>query len=140
MSAGCIGRLIRRVRRARLDNAGLAAVEFGMALPVFLLFVFGTIEFGRILWSKHALDYAAEQSTRYALANPDATTGEIQTYAEGQLMTVDRSAVTVTVVQENLNGIDYLSVTMAYPFQAILPFLPLGSFSLTGVSRIPLDT
>ena len=136
---GRAARFIRRLRGALADRGGIAAVEFGLALPVFLLFIFGTIEFSRVLWSQHALGYAAEQAARYAIANPSATTDEVRTYAETQVMTVDKSAVTVTVVQESLDGISYLTVTVAYPFQALLPFVPLGSLSLTGLSRIPLD-
>ena len=66
-------------------------------------------------------------------------TGEIQSYAQNQLMTVKKSAVTVTVAQENLDGIDYLTVRLAYPYQAMLPLLPFDSLSLTGISRIPRD-
>ena len=131
-------RLIRRAGQGLADRAGMSAVEFGLALPVFLLFVFGTIEFGRVLWSQHALGYAAEQAARYALANPSATPTEIETYAEGQIMTVEKGAVTVTVAPETFDGIDYLTVTVAYPFEAILPLIPLGGLSLTGVARIPL--
>lgn len=139
LTAGRAVRFIRRLGGALADRGGIAAVEFGMVLPVFLLLIFGTIEFSRVLWSQHALGYAAEQAARYAIANPSATTEEVRTYAETQVMTVDKSAVTVTVAQESLDGIDYLTVTVAYPFQAILPFVPLGSLSLTGLSRVPLN-
>lgn len=136
-----IGQRFLRGARALLTNRdGLAAVEFGLALPVFLLMVYGTIEFGRLMWSDHALDYSAEQGVRYALANPLATNSQIKTYAESQLMTVDKSDVTVTVGPEVLDGITYLTVTVVYAFQAILPFVPFGSISLTGTSRIPTAT
>lgn len=138
-AAGCGTGLLHRMRDALASRSGAAALEFGFALPVFLLFVFGTIEFGRVLWSEHALGYAAEQAARFAVANPSATTGEIQSYAQNQLMTVKKSAVTVTVAQENLGGIDYLTVRLAYPYQAMLPLLPFDSLSLIGISRIPRD-
>jgi len=56
------------------------------------------------------------------------------------LMTVDKSDVTVTVGPEVLDGITYLTVTVVYAFQAILPFVPFGPISLTGTSRIPTAT
>lgn len=135
--AGIAG-AIRHLRKALADRRGVAAVEFGLTLPAFLLLVCGTIEFSRVLWSQHALGFAAEQATRYALANPSATSVDIQAYAEGQLVAVDASTVTISVTQETLDGIDYITVSVATPFQSILPLVPLGSFSLTGISRIPL--
>ena len=134
------GRLRHAARALVASRDGLAAVEFGLALPVFLLMVYGTIEVGRLMWSDHALGYSAEQGARYALANPLATNSQIKTYAESQLITVDKSAVTVTVGSEVLDGITYLTVNVVYPFQALLPFVPFGSVALTGISRVPTET
>jgi len=130
-------RFSQRVRGFLKNCAGNAAIEFGMAIPVFLLFVFGTVEVGRFMWSENALDFAADQAARFALANPSASNNDVKTYAEGQVITVKGSEVTVTVSNELLDGINYLNVTVTYPFQTLLP-VPLGSYTLTRVSRIPL--
>lgn len=135
---GCGVRFSRRVRGFFNNCAGNAAIEFGMAIPIFLLFVFGTVEVGRFMWSEHALNYAADQAARFALANPSASNNDVKTYAESQVMTVKGSEVTVTVANELLDGIDYLNVTVTYPFQTLLPYVPLGPYTLTRVSRIPL--
>ena len=135
---GCSVRLSRWARGFLNNCAGIAAIEFGMVLPVFLVFMFGTIEVGRFMWSENALDYAADQAARYALANPSASNNDVKTYAESQVMTVKGSEVTVTVANELLDGIDYLNVTVTYPFQTLLPYVPLGPYTLTRVSRIPL--
>lgn len=133
-------RPVGAVRRALASRDGVAAVEFAFAISVFIVFLMGVVEVGRALWTEHALDYAAEQATRYVLGNPDASNVDIQNYAESQLMTVDIGAVTVTVVDEVLDGISYLTVKVAYPFQASVAFVPLGSINLTGVSRIARNT
>lgn len=135
---GCGASLRRWVRALANNCAGSTAAEFGMAIPIFLLFVFGTVEIGRFMWSEHALNYAADQAARFALANPSATNGDVKTYAESQVVTVKGSEVTVTVNTEMLDGINYLNVTVSYPFESILPYLQLGPFTLTRVSRIPL--
>lgn len=125
-------------RRCLTNCSGTAAIEFGLVLPVFLSLVFGTVEFGRFMWSGNALDYASEQASRYALAHPSASHSEVQTFAETQVMTVNNSEVTVTVTDETLDGIDYLKVTVTHPFETLLPLVPLGPFTLTRVSRIPV--
>jgi Flp pilus assembly protein TadG len=133
----CVVAASRWTRRCLVDRAGTAAVEFGMVIPVFLAMVFGTVEFARYMWSEHALDYAAEQASRYALANPSASNTDVKTYAENQVMTVNESKVTITVVDENLDGIEYLKVTVTHPFETLLPLVPFGPFTLTRVARIP---
>jgi Flp pilus assembly protein TadG len=130
-------RLGETVRGCLTDRAGIAAVEFGMVLPMFLLFLFGTVEFGRFMWSENALDYAADQTARYALANPSATTSDVKTYAESQFTTIDKADVTVIVADELLNGINYLKVTVTHPYETLLPLVPFGPFTLTRVSRTP---
>lgn len=43
---------------------GATAVEFALVLPMFLMLVFGAIEFGRLLWTKEALQETAIAGAR----------------------------------------------------------------------------
>jgi Flp pilus assembly protein TadG len=43
---------------------GTSAAEFAMILPVFLLFVFGLVEFGMLLFTTNQLHWTAEQAAR----------------------------------------------------------------------------
>jgi Flp pilus assembly protein TadG len=54
-----------RSRRGREE--GSAAVEAAFALPVLMLFVIGSIEFGRVLWTYHTMLLAVEEGGRYAM-------------------------------------------------------------------------
>lgn len=45
---------------------GSATVEFAMVLPILLLFIFGIIEFGRVLSVQHLLNTAAREGARMA--------------------------------------------------------------------------
>ncbi len=74
------------------DRSGATAIEFALTLPVFLLFVFGLVEFSRVLWTNNALEYGAEQAARYALANPTASASELQTLAASQVPTLNAAA------------------------------------------------
>ncbi len=46
--------------------------------------------------------------------------------------------MTVTVTYDTTNGVNFVTVTTSAPFSTILPFVPLGSFNLTGSSRMPV--
>jgi Flp pilus assembly protein TadG len=43
---------------------GTTAVEFALVAPMFLMLVFGAIEFGRILWTEQALQETAIAGAR----------------------------------------------------------------------------
>jgi Flp pilus assembly protein TadG len=43
---------------------GSAVIEFAMVAPIFLMLVFGSIEFGRLLWTQQALQQAAIAGAR----------------------------------------------------------------------------
>lgn len=54
--------------RLHLNDAGAALVEFALALPLFLLLVFGLIEFGRYVAVSTAVETASREAARYASA------------------------------------------------------------------------
>jgi Flp pilus assembly protein TadG len=52
------------VRLLADGESGSAAIEFALAAPLFLMLLFGTVEFGRLLWVKQALQEAAVAGAR----------------------------------------------------------------------------
>ncbi|MBM7866194.1 hypothetical protein GTO89_05425 [Heliobacterium gestii] len=53
------------------DRRGQALVEFALILPLFLMLLFGVIEFGRILWHHSHLDQAARETLRLVSIGAD---------------------------------------------------------------------
>jgi len=58
-------RLVLRLLRC---NAGATAAEFGMVLPLLLMFLIGTIDVGRFLWTANRAEKATQMGVRYAVA------------------------------------------------------------------------
>jgi Flp pilus assembly protein TadG len=78
---------------------GLAAVETAILLTVYLLFLLGIFEFGRLFWIQTSLQHAAERAARCAIVTPaTCTRSNVTTYAAGEVygMTVPPSAFTYT--------------------------------------------
>ncbi len=80
----------RRVQSAMGDRAGGALIEFAVALPVFVMLLFGIFEFGRTLWIQNALHYSVQQAARCATINvtlcgngTSATQSQVQAFAAG---------------------------------------------------------
>jgi len=57
--------MIRRLIRA---DTGSTAAEFGMVLPLLIMFLLGTIDVGRFLWTCNRAEKAVQMGTRYAVA------------------------------------------------------------------------
>ena len=127
-----------KLRRTLFDRSATAAVEFAMTAPALLLFLLGIVESGRALWTGSVLQFATEQASRYALANPTATDSQITSVATGQLPSVDSTKVTITITRDSVNGVNFLTVNASYSFAPVSSFIPLGTIPLSGQSRVPL--
>ncbi len=127
-----------RLRRFGRDRQGIAAIEFAVGAPLFILFIIGLIEFSRFLWTDNALSYAAEQAARYALANPTATPTQIQGVAASQVPTLNANAVTVTISYDTANGVQFVTIMVSTPFSSITGLVPIGNITLTSSSRMPV--
>lgn len=65
------------------DDHGAAAVEFALLLPIILLILVGTIEFGLMMFTQEVLTNASREAARAGIiqAIPKPTIGEIQAVA-----------------------------------------------------------
>lgn len=82
--------MIRFFCRAARDSSASVAVEFALLLPVYIAVIFGIIEFGRMIWIRNTLEFAAEQAARYgAVRSASATAATIETYARSQMLGID---------------------------------------------------
>ena len=64
-------------RAKRNPRRGVAAVEFALLLPVFVLLVLGTIEATSMIFLQQSLEIAAYEGARIALV-PDSTDGNVE--------------------------------------------------------------
>ncbi|TAK02453.1 MAG: pilus assembly protein [Chloroflexota bacterium] len=58
----------RECRRAK-GGAGQALTEFALVIPIFLLVLYGIIEFGRYVYTVQVLNNAAREGARYAIVH-----------------------------------------------------------------------
>jgi len=126
-------RLFRRYRRAA------AAVEFAVVAPVFLLLVFGMIEYGRMVMVYQVITNASREGARAAVLD-GATTNSVTTAVNDYLTTGAVSGATVTVSPDPPSGAqngDPVTVTVSIPFSQV-SWLPspmyLGSRTLSSAT------
>lgn len=63
-------------QRARRTDAGGALVELALVMPVLVLVLVGTIDFGRVFHTSQALNDAARAGAQYGAQSP-ATSGDL---------------------------------------------------------------
>jgi Flp pilus assembly protein TadG len=120
-----------------MDKNGSAAVEMAIVLPVFLAFVFGIVEFGRLVWIVNDLHYAVEEGARCAAI--DCATGAT-TKASNAVTAVSIPAASFVVAA--CNGGVGKQVSIAYSFTFITQsfLLPNTGLTLTAQSCQPTST
>lgn len=116
-------------RRFLSAQDGAALVELAFALPIFLLLVWGVIDFGRLLWTANSLASAVREGARYAavLPSPSGSTGAIQGVVERMFSPLGGPALTsseVVVLDSTATSGNVTVQVKNYPFPTITP---LGS-------------
>ncbi len=119
---------------------GATAVEFALVAPVFLVFLLGTIEAGRALWIKSSMQFAVEETTRFAMVNTGATTSALETMALSKIPGLNVApAITFTATSSSSGGKNYMKVSASYDFKAVVPLVNALTITLTASSKVPLN-
>lgn len=116
-------------RLCRRNRAGAAVVEFAFVAPVFFLFVFGMIEFGRMVMVQQILTNASREGARVGVLD-NASTSSVTTAVTNYLTNSTINGATVTISPNPPSGAGYgqpVSVTVSVPFSQV-SWLPSPMF------------
>lgn len=131
--------IAQKVCRCFANDRGVAAVEFAIVLPVFIMLVMGIVDFGRIYWVKSSMQFVVEQSTRHAMVNSDITEAALETYAYAQEASVSGSGAVFDATIDASGAVNFMTVTGTYTFNFITPLvgstLTLNAKSVTPISE-----
>jgi Flp pilus assembly protein TadG len=134
--------MARGVRRAQ------AVVEFALILPVYMLILGGTIEFGRAFFAYSQLLQAVQDGVRYGavLHKTDSEmTTRVQQAAPGGAsdtvtiaMTASPTDNTVVLPADRRRG-NLLRVTGQHNQRIAVPILPISAFALTANASMVIE-
>lgn len=120
---------------------GSVIVEMSIGIPVLIILAIGMIDLGRGIAARAALGHAARAAVRYAsvrstTSDDPVTTSKVQTYVRNHVEGLDPSMITVTPSwsPNNTRGAT-VHVALSYPFEPIVPFIPVDSIWLTTSSE-----
>jgi Flp pilus assembly protein TadG len=127
----------RRASTAGRRDAGAAAVEMALLMPLLLLLVFGIIDFGRMLNAQITVTEAAREGARAASLSPSQNPSVIEADASARVNRVAAGFNATTTVVSNCIGNpapgDDATVQVTYQFKFATPvgffagLLPNGS-------------
>lgn len=84
-------RLISSLFRFGRERGGNASAEFALALPLLMIFTFGTVEVGRMLHDLHVVKESVRDAARYLSRVPATCSGGAGTFANANDVTVGKA-------------------------------------------------
>jgi Flp pilus assembly protein TadG len=139
------------------SERGAVALEFALVAPIFLILVFGIIEFGRAVWLYDGVSAGAREGARYGISNklegavprhlhcagirdaarartPDLDLADADIKIEYRLpgsATVLNCDTDQTALSTSLVNATRIEVTVNAEFDLNLPLVPLGPFTIS---------
>ena len=113
-----IGKSVKTRKPRRSDRRGASVVEFAVVAPVFIVLVFGMIEFGRMIMVQQLLTNAAREGARTAVIG-DSNTNQVKSIVENYLddTSVDKDAITVAIYVNGSEEIDPTEAATGSPIK-----------------------
>lgn len=128
---------------------GAAVIEFAIVLPVLVLLLFGTIEFGLLLYNQQVITNASREGARAGIVaqtprvTPQAISGVVTNYCGGRLITFGDSATAGPYVSVSSTGTTFgsdLTVLVTYNYNfLVLSNLGFGQQVLRGQTVMRLE-
>lgn len=116
----------------RLDQRGLASLEFAVVASVFFMLMLGSVEVGRYLTTVQSLRNLTGEAARAALVAYNGGTPWSAATVKGLVPFLDSSKVSLTVTPAPPACSSHLiTATASYPFTSIVPYFSSVNGSLT---------
>ena len=120
---------MKQLRRRR--RRGAAAVEFALVAPLFVMFAFGIIEFGRAMMVQQIMTNATREGAREA-ALPEATADSVKSSVLDSLAgsSVDVSVDNITVSPDPATAFnnEQITVSLTVPYEDVT-WIPISYIS-----------
>jgi len=126
-----------RVRRRRgRPYHGQALVEFALAATIFLLLLFGILQYGYVYYTMGSINNAAREGARYGSVHPSDVPA-IKNIVKGRsALRFTDNDIQVTFPDGNSQAESRITVTVSYRIVSFFPGLKAFTSSKTSTMRI----
>jgi Flp pilus assembly protein TadG len=129
---------VKSFRSLRHCRAGTTSVEFAIISTILMLVTFGVIEFGRGLNIRNQLSLAADYGARKILIDTQISDGSIETEIRSAFAAPAPTLLQVTLGTETVDGLQFRTVTLSYPFTLLIPGVLNKAIDLRVARRAPV--
>jgi Flp pilus assembly protein TadG len=113
-------------------------VEFALIGFVMIVATLGAIEFGRALYVRNNLSYAADRAARRGLIDKTATTAQLENEARSAFSGSDPTQLTVSIVSETVDDVPVRTISLGHTIKLLIPGLTTRGVSMNVSRRIPV--
>ena len=112
-------------RRLGRNEDGGPAIEFAIVAPVFIAVCLGVISLGYAFQVRNEMAHAVDAGIRKVMMDPTIADDDLVTAIKDVFIESDPDNLTVTLTESTIDGIDYRSIAVSYPFtRIVIPGLP----------------
>ena len=128
----------RELKRLLSDERGANLVEFAIALPVLVLFIYGIFTVGLVFQANAGMQHALGEAARYATIYPTPTDTQIQAkITAGKFGVQNGTFGTPTITTNTTDKSKTITVTYSQPTDFL--FFPGPTVSLTRSKKVYLS-
>jgi Flp pilus assembly protein TadG len=128
---------VKSFRRLRYCRAGSTSVEFAIISTMLLLVTFGVVEFGRGLNVRNQLSQAADYGARKILIDKQISDSALESEIRSAFAATAPTLLRVTIGTETVDGLQFRTVALSYPFTLLIPGVLSGAIDLRLARRTP---
>jgi len=112
-------------RRLGCDEDGGPAIEFAIIAPVLITVCLGVISIGYAFQVRNEMAHAVDAGIREVLMDPDITDTALREAIRATFSESDPDNLTITLTNTTIDGVDYRSIALSYPFtRIVIPGMP----------------
>ncbi len=121
------------------NRSGSVVVEAAFVIPLFIFFIVGIVELGRLYWVRTSMQLAVTEAGRHAMVHTDANDDTLTEVLRGSLYALDTDLFNVSIISENNNGINYKVINATYNYVFLTEdLLNLDPLSISTTSKFPI--
>lgn len=129
--------ILRQFRKAK---SGVAAIEFAMTMPILIMLVAASINFGHVIYVQHSMQAIAGEALR-TVSYGQMDFAEAKTFAKDQLSRVGKRAAgrwQVSLVENTASNEITITISVAAKHASLMPFPFVSPEVFTDELRVEL--
>ena len=117
----------------RRNERGAAAIEFAIAVPILVLFIYGIFRLGLLFEANAGMQHALGEGARYATIYPTPTNTQIQAKMNAKLFGNGYGTFTVAAP---VNGTGFKTLTVTYTTPMDFLLVPGPTVTITRSKKV----